>query len=226
MSYTKITSATVLTAAADATALNNSPIVIECDSTSAAFAVTLPVISTFTYPYGISYIFHDLGGVAATNPITITAGSGNEINNAATVLLNQNDQTVTVSASGPTDWTATYSNAGLPVVSATATAAGLTTGTIVNGNVFVNVTSASADDIIILPAPIPGTIVKLLNGATGYELRSNSPTTVGINGGTGADAESAIGASTYIVMECISPTNWIGSSYTAAGVKGVVQVAA
>lgn len=109
---------------------------------------------------------------------------------------------------------------------ATATADGLTTGTIPQGVGFVTVTSANADHIIVLPdAPI-GTEIWLYVGATGYELRSHSPTTVGINGGTGADAESAI--ATLILTHCIRSTavNWVSSSFTAAGVKGVTQVAA
>lgn len=90
----------------------------------------------------------------------------------------------------------------------------------------VTVTSDNADKIVILPAPVLGKRIIIINGATGYELRSSSPTTIGINGGTGADAESAIGASTVLELICASATNWIGNSYTAAGVKGVVQVAA
>lgn len=225
MSYTKITSTTVLTAEADATALNNTPIVIECDSTSAAFAVTLPVISTFTYPYGIAYVFHDAGGVAATNPITITAGSGNEINNAATVLLNQNDQTVTVTAAGPTDWNATYSNAGLPQVAITANADGLTTAIVPNGNCFVTVTSANSTDLVTLPAPIPGTVVWFKVGANGFKLRSNAPATVAINGGTGASVSSAVAATITLRLICVSATQWISTSFTTAGVVAAGAVA-
>lgn len=109
----------------------------------------------------------------------------------------------------------------------TATAApGGTTGVISESSTFVVVTSSSADNVITLPAPVPGKRILIINGATGYELRSSDPATVGINGGTGANAESAIAASMILELICVSATNWIGSSYTAAGVKGVVQVAA
>jgi hypothetical protein len=88
------------------------------------------------------------------------------------------------------------------------------------------VTREDANKIIILPAPTPGLRITLLNGATGYELRSSAPATVGINGGTGANAESAVAANTVVIVECVSATNWIGSTVTAAGVVGVLEVAA
>lgn len=93
------------------------------------------------------------------------------------------------------------------------------------GATHVAVTSSNADHIVVLPPPVPGTKITLLNGGTGYELRSSAPATVGINGGTGENAESAVGASTAVIVECVSATNWIGSTVSAAGVVGVLQVA-
>jgi hypothetical protein len=109
---------------------------------------------------------------------------------------------------------------------ATATSDGLTTGTIPLGVSFVTVTSANADHIIVLPDSPIGTEIWLYVGATGYELRSSAPATIGINGGTDTAAESAI--ATLILTHCIRSTavNWVSSSLTAAGVKGVTQVAA
>ncbi|MHB1154002.1 MAG: hypothetical protein ACYCWE_20745 [Eubacteriales bacterium] len=106
------------------------------------------------------------------------------------------------------------------------TATGTTTGTIPAGVTHSVVTSADANHIVILPAPVPGLKITLINGATGYELRSSAPATIGINGGAAANAESAIGANNIVKMECVSATNWIGSTVTASGVVGVVQVAA
>lgn len=111
----------------------------------------------------------------------------------------------------------------LKSVAVTATATG---AAIPVGATHVTVTATNADHIVILPAPVPGTKITLLNGTTGYELRSSAPATVGINGGVGANAESAVGASTVVIVECVSATNWIGSTVTAAGVVGVLQVAA
>ena len=95
-------------------------------------------------------------------------------------------------------------------VARTATATGATTGTIADAGMiqFVTVTSDDANKIVVLPAPTPGTIVILRNGATGYELRSSAPATVAINGGTGASAESAIAASTMVIAICTTATTW------------------
>ena len=51
-------------------------------------------------------------------------------------------------------------------------------------------------------------IIILRNGATGYELRSSAPATVAINGGAGANAESAIAASTMVIAICTTATTW------------------
>ena len=92
----------------------------------------------------------------------------------------------------------------------TATADGTGTGTIAAAGMlqFITVTSANAAHIVVLPTPTPGTIVILRNGATGYELRSSAPATVAINGGAGADAESAVAASTMVIAVCTSATTW------------------
>lgn len=98
----------------------------------------------------------------------------------------------------------------MAAVARTATAAGTTTGTIADAGMlqFVEVTSDDANKIIILPTPTPGRIVILNNGATGYELRSSTPASIAINGGSGANAESAIAASSTVIAICISATAW------------------
>ena len=93
----------------------------------------------------------------------------------------------------------------------TATAApGGTTGVITQAGLFgfYTVTTDNADKVITLPAPVIGKQVFLINGATGYELRSSAPATIAINGGTGADAESAIAANSLVWCICISATAW------------------
>lgn len=90
----------------------------------------------------------------------------------------------------------------------TATSDGLTTGTIADGYSWVAVTSASANNIIVLPTPTPGTIVLLTVGSNGYELRSDTPASVAINGGTGSNAESAIPANSTVLCFCESATSW------------------
>ncbi len=118
--------------------------------------------------------------------------------------------------------------AAYPTVARTATAApGGTTGVIADAGMlqFVTVTSDDANKVITLPTPTPGTIVILRNGATGYELRSNAPATVAINGGTGANAESAIPANSMVIAVCTSATTWQAIGIAAATLAGVEAAA-
>jgi hypothetical protein len=119
-------------------------------------------------------------------------------------------------------------NVTFTTASRTATADGTGTGTIAAAGLlqFVTVTSASADNIIVLPTPTPGTIVVLHVAATGYELRTSDPATIGINGGTGATVESAIGANTTAVLICATATSWKGFQIGADGTLAKVEVAA
>ncbi len=113
--------------------------------------------------------------------------------------------------------------AAFPVVARTATAApGGTTGVIAAGGgalQVVNVTSDDANKVITLPAPVIGTVIILLNGATGYELRSSNPETIAINGGTAENAESAVAASTAVVAICVSATAWLAFSVVTTSVE-------
>ena len=117
----------------------------------------------------------------------------------------------------------------MAAVARTATAAGLTTGTIADAGMlqFVAVTAGGdADAIIVLPTPTPGRIVALYVGATGYELRSSAPATVAINGGAEADAESAIGADTLAVLICTSALTWHGFTISGATLAAIEAAAA
>jgi len=124
------------------------------------------------------------------------------------------------------DVTGNVSGYALKSEARTATADGTGTGTISAGVTHVVVTATDANHIITLPAPVPGLVITLLNGATGYELRSSAPATIGINGGTGAAVESAVAANTAVIVRCVSATAWLGSTITTAGVVGVLEVAA
>lgn len=88
---------------------------------------------------------------------------------------------------------------------------------------FIVPTWVAADNIIILPSPQPGKIVIIAGAATGGELRSSSPTTVAINGGTGSGAESAVAANKMVIAICESSTSWkafaIASDGTTAGLE-------
>ena len=110
-----------------------------------------------------------------------------------------------------------------------ATDDGTGTGTIAAGTSVVSVNADSdANHIIILPAPVVGNIIHLIEtGTTGYELRTSAPASIAINGGTGTNAESAIaGAITYVKCVCVSSTNWICSQFDADGDESKVTAAA
>lgn len=113
----------------------------------------------------------------------------------------------------------------------TSTSDGLTAGLVDNGDVhdgevFVTVTSADANNIVTLPDAPVGTRVALINGGTGYELRTHAPATVGINGGTGSAAESAIGANVNTRCLRTTATNWVCTNFAAAGTVTATEVAA
>ena len=113
-------------------------------------------------------------------------------------------------------------------VARTATDDGTGTGTIAAGTSVVLVNADSdANHIIILPAPVVGNIITLIETATtGYELRTSAPDSIAINGGSGADAESAIaGSVTYVKCVCVSSTSWICSQYVANGTESALEAA-
>ena len=109
------------------------------------------------------------------------------------------------------------------------TADGTGTGVIPAGGLInvCTVTPTNAAHWAVLPAPVPGSIVVLINAAanTAYELRSSAPATVGIGEGTGAAAESAIPAKSVAVLMCQSATNWVGFTITAATLAAVEAAA-
>ena len=135
----------------------------------------------------------------------------------------------TLTVAGATTLTgALAANGGLSGNITLATATGATTGTIADAGMlqFVTVTSADANHIIVLPTPTPGTIVVLVNGATGYELRSSAPSTVLINAGAGGAAvESAIAASTMVIAVCKTATAWAAFSLVGTTLAAVEAAA-
>lgn len=120
----------------------------------------------------------------------------------------------------------TYTVASGATEAVTATADGAGTGQIDEGTDFATVTSANANHIVTLPSPVSGTVVALRNGATGYELRTSAPATVKINGGSGANAESAIPADTLTVCVCASATEWLCTDQATDGSVVTTEVAA
>ncbi len=98
----------------------------------------------------------------------------------------------------------------------TATSDGLTTGVIADDSSIVTVTSSVNTKFVTLPTPTVGVLVTINAEATGYKLRSSTPASVAINGGTGATASTAVSAKT-LVCRCVSATAWIVTAYAADG---------
>lgn len=111
-------------------------------------------------------------------------------------------------------------------VARTSTSDGLTTGLIADGTTYVTVTSSSADNIITLPTPTPGNVVWLAVVSNGYELRSDTPASVAINGGSASNAESAVGANVLVRCVCTSATTWICNTFSSIGTEAALEAAA
>lgn len=120
----------------------------------------------------------------------------------------------------------TYPLNGNVVQARTVTADGTTTGTISAGVTHVTVTSDDANKILILPVPVVGHQICIHGPATGFELRSSTPASIAINGGTGSAAESAIPANSTLFMTCVSATAWKGFYMDADGDLAKVEAAA
>ena len=110
------------------------------------------------------------------------------------------------------------------ITAVTATVTGATTGTIGANATFVNVTCDTATKIVILPVPkreMLGKTITIVRGATNaFELRSNSPTTVGINATVGANVELACAANTISYATLITMTDWKVITL-AGGITGI-----
>jgi len=162
----------------------------------------------------------NVGGAVGNTPVR--AQDFNDLAGDYVSLTDSNAQTI---AGAITATTGVQSSA----VSVTATDDGTGTGTIAAGTSVASINADSdANHIVILPAPVVGNIIYLIEtGTTGYELRSSAPATIGINGGTGSNVESAVaGATTYVKCVCVSATNWICSQYDADGDESKVEAAA
>lgn len=200
-------------------------IILACDTTLAAVNITLPAIAAFGGALSSRIIINDYGNNAAANPITVTCDAADKINNAATLVINENGASSEMIITGLTDWGASNPQGGLPQIARTSTVGGLTTAIIANGNVHVNVTSANAAFFIVLPKAVPGAVVTLNVLANGYELQAFDPATEGINGGVGAGFSSSVGANVFVVCRCNGAGTWIASQYTTAGVESALPAA-
>ncbi len=92
-----------------------SEIHVEVDSTLGAIVLLLPEIAGIgTNTGAIEVSILDKGGVSATNSITITANESDEINNAATVVLETNGGCIQLQISDSTNWSASFDSSTNP----------------------------------------------------------------------------------------------------------------
>jgi len=89
----------------------------------------------------------------------------------------------------------------------------------------VIVSSGNAAHVIFLPSPVVGKSVRIISLAA-FELRSSNPASIAINGGTAANAESAIAANMIVDCVCTTTTTWVCTQTNSVGVQSAVQVAA
>ena len=168
---------------------------------------------------------HIDGNTAANSQVVIDAGIL-DINVTSHISLDADIVQISGSSGIAITGSVTAPNIQSPATALTATDAGVTipAGTAV---ALINADS-DADHIVILPAPVVGNIIHIIETATtGYELRTSTPGSIGINGGTGSNAESAIaGAITYIRCVCVSSTSWIATQFDADGDESKVEAAA
>lgn len=108
----------------------------------------------------------------------------------------------------------------------TANDAGDGTAIIPDGGGFYTVDADSdADHIVTLPTPTPGTVVWLQMDGTGCELRSDTPASVAINGGSGANAETAMDANKTYRAICTSSTTWVVTEFNTDGTEAKADAA-
>lgn len=103
---------------------------------------------------------------------------------------------------------------------------GTGTAAIADGTTYVTTTSGNAANWFKLPTPTPGNVVWMGPNATGHEVRSSAPASVAINGGTGATAESAVGANVTVRFVCTSSTTWVATTFAANGTEAALEAAA
>lgn len=107
----------------------------------------------------------------------------------------------------------------------TATVDGTGAGQIPDGGGQFTVVSENADYIVTLPAPQFGQVVRLLNGITAYELRTDDPEFVYLNGGADVEAESRIAPESFVECRMVSLDKWICRQTANTGLETAVEVA-
>ena len=113
-------------------------------------------------------------------------------------------------------------------VSRTPTVDGTGAGTIAAGTSMVDVTGGTNVNCwLTLPTPVVGHVIWLIGtSGTNFEVRTNSTTTVAINGGTDTNGESNVSSGVTCRLVCTSATTWVGTQFAAAGTESPMTIAA
>ena len=199
-------------------------------TSASAITVNIRPDSTLNIPIGTEIEFcKEAAGVP-----TLTRGSGVALYGPdgvdQNIAISNLYSVVRIKKVAADKWQVVESTGNVPqAVARTATADGTGTGTIPSGAKFVTVTTADVAHIIILPAPVPGTVLWLGCEAESqaWELRSSTPASVKINGGSGGSAESEINAGSSLVRcVCVNATNWVVTEFAANGTESAGEAAA
>lgn len=111
------------------------------------------------------------------------------------------------------------------VASVTATSDGLTTGLVPIGATFVSITSASANNIVTLPASDVGAVIFMYVGANGCEVRTPAASGATINGvDSDGTNEAALPATHLVMCACVADDTWIMGDWTDAGTVGATGI--
>jgi len=82
---------------------------------------------------------------------------------------------------------------------------------------FANITSAAAGNIVILPGPVQGKVVRGAIGGTGCEITASDANDISINGTTGTAVEAALAANASFEAVCVQDDAWILHNFSSTG---------
>jgi hypothetical protein len=98
--------------------LQENEIYLECDTTLTPVTINLPLISDFDGILNMKVFVTDFGGNAFTNNISIIPASGDTINSLGSVVIDNNNGSVSISIASTDKWIAYDSHNSFPVGSA------------------------------------------------------------------------------------------------------------
>jgi hypothetical protein len=83
---------------------------------------------------------------------------------------------------------------------------------------FANITSAGANNIVILPGPVQGKVVRGAIGGTGCEITASDANAISVNGTTGTAVEAALAANASFEAVAVQDDAWILLNFSSTGV--------